>query len=121
MRFLLDEGLNPRIAGGLRERGIDAVSVYDVDRAGRRLPDAEQLTYATRQGRVLVTYNRADYQLLDGRWRAEERRHAGIVWCSEQALPRRALGDLVRALAALAASKDHPTLTDLCLPLRRVE
>ena len=36
-------------------------------------------------------------------------------------MPRRAVGDLVRALAVLAASKDYPTLTDLCLPLRRVE
>ena len=66
---------------------------------------------------MLVTYNRADYQALDAAWRIKGRQHAGILWCSERTLPRRAIGDLVRALAAIG--EEHATLEALCLPLPR--
>jgi predicted nuclease of predicted toxin-antitoxin system len=117
LRFLLDEDISYRVADGLRRRGVDAVSVYEVDRANRRIPDDEQLVYAAREGRVLVTYNRNDYQALDGQWRADGRSHAGIIWCSERTIPRRAVGDLVRALEV--ASSLYGSLESLCLPLGR--
>ena len=117
LRFLLDEDMSDRVAAGLRERGIDAVSVHEIDRANQRIPDEEQLAYAAEQGRVLVTYNRADYQALDAAWRDGGRQHAGILWCAERTLPRRAIGDLIRALAAM--SDEHATLEGLCLPLPR--
>jgi hypothetical protein len=66
---------------------------------------------------VFVTYNRADFQALDGQWRAQARRHAGILWCRERTIPRRAIGDLIRALEAVA--HEHTDLADHCLPLRR--
>ncbi|MBI3966692.1 MAG: DUF5615 family PIN-like protein [Chloroflexi bacterium] len=61
LAFLLDEDLSFRVAEGLRQRGVDAVSVHEIGRANRRIPDEEQLTYATTQGRAIVTYNRADF------------------------------------------------------------
>ena len=33
LTFLLDEDIRPHVAGGLRRRGIDAVSVHEIDRA----------------------------------------------------------------------------------------
>lgn len=117
LRFLLDEDMSDRVAAGLRARDVDAVSVHEIDRANRRIPDEEQLAFAAEQGRVLVTYNRADYQTLDAAWRIEGRQHAGILWCSERTLPRRAIGDLIRALVAMA--EEHATLEGLCLPLPR--
>jgi predicted nuclease of predicted toxin-antitoxin system len=117
LRLLLDEDISPRVADGLRRRGIDAVSVYDVGRANRRVADADQLAFAAEGGRVLVTYNRADYQALDARWRLEAREHAGILWCSERSIPRRAFGDLVRALEAMVVQ--HETLAGICLPVAR--
>ena len=117
LRFLLDEDMSDRVAIGLRARDVDAISVHEIDRANRKLPDEEQLAFAAEQGRVIVTYNRADYQALDAAWRIEGRQHAGIFWCSERTLPRRAIGDLIRALAAMA--QEQATLEGLCLPLPR--
>ncbi|MBA2447771.1 MAG: DUF5615 family PIN-like protein [Chloroflexi bacterium] len=117
LRFLLDEDLSWRVAEGLRARGVDAVSVHEIGRGNRRVPDEEQLSYATEQGRVFVTYNRADFQALDGHWRRQGRQHGGILWCLEQTIPRRAFGDLIRALEA--AAQEHPDLAGLCLPLQR--
>ncbi len=117
LRFLLDEDISQRVAEGLRARGIDAVSVQEIGRGGQGVPDEEQLAYATEQGRVLVTYNRNDFQGLDAKWREEGRQHAGILWCLEQVTLRRAIGDLIRAL--LAASREYESLDGLCLLLQR--
>jgi predicted nuclease of predicted toxin-antitoxin system len=112
-RFLLDEDLSYRVAVGLRQRDVDAISVHELGRRG--LSDEDQLVLASSEGRVLVTYNRADFQVLDGQWRLQGRRHPGILWCAERSLPRRAIGDLVRALQVAASQYD--SLEGLCLPL----
>lgn len=117
LAFFLDEDMSYRVAEGLRQRGIDAVSVYEVGRANRRLSDEEQLAFAAGEGRVLVTYNRSDYQALDAHWRAQGRTHAGILWCSERSIPRRAFGDLVRAVEAVA--QRYGSLQGICLPVPR--
>jgi predicted nuclease of predicted toxin-antitoxin system len=117
LRFLLDEDLSPKVAEAVRARGVDAVSVHEVGRANLRLPDVEQLRYAAEQERVLVTYNRADFQALDAAWRLENRDHAGILWCLERTIPRRPIGELARALEW--SSREHESLRGLCLPLQR--
>ncbi len=117
LRFLLDEDLSYRVADGLRRRGVDAISVHEIGRANRRVPDAEQLDHAATAGRVLVTYNRSDYQALDAEWASQGRTHAGILWCSERSIPRRAIGDLVRAVAAVVG--DYESLVGICMPLPR--
>ena len=117
LTFLLDEDLSYRVAEGMRQRGVDALSVHEVGRANRKVSDAEQLEYATQQGRVLVTYNRADYQALDATWRAQGRTHTGILWCVERSIPRRAIGDLVRALAEVA--RQHESFEGICMALPR--
>lgn len=118
LTFLLDEDISYRVAQGLRQREIDAISVYELGRANRRTPDEDQLALAAAQGRVLVTYNRGDYQALDATWRLRELTHAGIVWCTERSIPRRAIGDLVRAIEALG--REHDSLRGICIPLPRV-
>ncbi|MHB0874983.1 MAG: DUF5615 family PIN-like protein [Anaerolineae bacterium] len=117
LTFLLDEDISYRVAEGLRRRGVDAVSVHELGRANQGMPDEDQLAYAAAEGRVLVTYNRADYQALDASWRVTGRPHAGIVWCAERSIPRRAIGDLVRAIEALASQ--HESLEGICLALPR--
>jgi len=117
LAFLLDEDISYRVAEGLRQRRVDAVSVHEVGRANRRVSDAEQLDFAAQEGRVLVTYNRADFQALDAAWRTQERRHAGILWCDERSIARRAIGDLIRAIEEVA--HHHESLEGVCLALTR--
>lgn len=117
LRFLLDEDITDSVAVGLRARGVDAVSVHEIGRSGQRIGDDEQLAYAVEQGRVLVTYHRDDFQDIDAKWREEGRQHAGILWCLERTIRRRAAGDLIRAL--VAASREYESLEGLCLILQR--
>jgi predicted nuclease of predicted toxin-antitoxin system len=117
LKFLLDEDISYRVAEGLRLRAVDALSVHELGRLG--MSDEQHLEFATAEGRVLVTYNRADFQALDAQWWAHGRGHAGIFWCSESSLPRRAIGDLVRALEAVA--HQFESLETLCLPLTYTE
>ena len=117
LTFLIDEDLSPDVAEGLRRRGIDAVAVQDLGLANARVPDEAHLEAATAAGRAVVTYNRADFQALDAQWRLQGRDHAGILWCSERSIPRRAIGELIRALEA--ATTRYPSLNGLCLPLER--
>lgn len=119
LTFLLDEDLSHRVAAGLRQRGVDAVSVHELGRANAAVSDEAQLEAAAAAGRVLVTYNRADFQALDAAWRLRGQAHAGILWCGERTIPRRAIGELVRAIAAFGAR--HESLSDLCLPLTRAD
>jgi predicted nuclease of predicted toxin-antitoxin system len=115
LAILLDEDNSHRVAEGLRQRGIDAISVHEIGRSRRGLSDEDQLAFATQQGRVLITYNRADYQLLDWTWRLERRSHAGILWAAERSIPRRAFGDLIRAIEYVARQRD--SLAGICIPL----
>jgi hypothetical protein len=114
---MLDEDLPPSVAVGARRQGLDIVSVHEDGRAGQAISDEDQLAFAAGQGRVLVTFNRADYQALDAQWRLRDRRHAGILWCSERVIPRRAIGDLILALQAAAVR--YSSLENVCLPLAR--
>lgn len=62
------------IAEQLRLRGVDAQRPQEVGRANRKIPDLDQLTYATSMGRVLVSRDR-DFTRLHATGIA----HAGIV------------------------------------------
>lgn len=84
----LDENLTPRIARQLAKRGIDIVSVRDMGKLGDN--DANHLTAATEQGRVLVT---TDVDFL--RMASEGIEHAGIIFGAQQ---DHSLGDWVKAL-----------------------
>jgi hypothetical protein len=79
------------------------------------LADGEQLAYAIEQGRVLVTYNRGDYQILDRLYRLRGASHRGILWIPEGRVPRRSIGTLIRALLQIAEINE--SVDGLCLPL----
>lgn len=57
LRYFLDEDVirGPVVARELRARGVDATTALEMGRAGQGIPDQQQLDYATRQGRVMVT------------------------------------------------------------------
>jgi predicted nuclease of predicted toxin-antitoxin system len=80
VKFYLDEDLSPRIAESLRKKGIDALSAHDVGNV--QLSDREQLAYAAREGRCLVTRNARHFVILSQEAIAHQEPHAGILLCS---------------------------------------
>ena len=91
IRLYTDENLSPEIANQLRLRGIDAVSVRDLDLLGDS--DKNHLIQALRMGRVLVTSD-ADFLILS----ATQIEHAGIVFGKQE---DHSIGDWVKGLELL--------------------
>ena len=114
MRLLLDEMIGPRVAGELREQGLDAVGVVESTDL-RALSDAAVLEHALLERRVVVTRNVSDFARLDARWRSEGRLHSGIVMISEQAFPqnRNLVGALVMALRVASEAAARPGAGDV--------
>ena len=77
MRFLLDEGINPKVSTAADELGIDVTSVHEIRRLG--LSDWEQLLLAADDGRVLVTRNRADSLHCTAELYRAGQRHRGVL------------------------------------------
>jgi hypothetical protein len=100
VRFYLDEDLSPRIAVVSRSRGLDAVSAHEVGNHG--LTDEEQLTYAARAGRSLLTGNVRHFAALGRRAVNMAVPHAGIILCPT-GRHRRDPSGTAQALARIAA------------------
>ena len=71
----LDEHLPQILAIQLRTRGIDVITTAEAGNANQRLPDESQLTFATREHRILVTEDRDFTRLAQ-----QSTEHAGIVF-----------------------------------------
>ncbi len=84
----MDENLSPELANQLRLRGIDAVSVRDLNLLGDS--DENHLTRALEMGRVLVTSD-ADFLIMS----ATQVEHAGIIFGKQE---DHSLGDWVKGL-----------------------
>lgn len=95
----LDEDVYGGVAQGLRRRGFDVLVTIEAGRGEAN--DEEQLRFAVKQGRVLVTFNRGHFARLHAEYQAAGRRHCGIV-VSAQA----GIGPVVRALARLLSTND---------------
>jgi predicted nuclease of predicted toxin-antitoxin system len=79
LKFYLDEDLSPRIAEWLRRRDLDAVSAFEVGNV--QLSDRDQLAYATREGRCLVTRNARQFVSLSLEAVRQQKPHAGVIVC----------------------------------------
>lgn len=79
MKFYLDANLSPKIAELLRRRGFDAVSAFDLHKA--ESSDQEQLEFAARESRCLVTKNARDFIDLSEQAVRHQAPHAGIILC----------------------------------------
>ena len=77
MKLYLDEDLSPRVAELLRRREFDAFSAHEAGHPGRL--DLEQLRFATREGRCLVTRNVADFVEIVRDLVNRQESHAGII------------------------------------------
>jgi predicted nuclease of predicted toxin-antitoxin system len=79
MKLYLDEDLSPRIADRLHMMGWDAVSAIEVGNV--QCSDWEQLAYAARERRSLVTRNGRHFLVLAGDAVRRQEPHAGIIVC----------------------------------------
>ena len=91
IRFHLDEMCDPRIAFGLKQRGIDATTASTVFLLGKS--DEMHLQTAMLENRVIVTHD-ADFLRLH----AKGHQHAGIVFCHPQSYT---LGEIIRLLSLI--------------------
>ena len=80
IRLYADENVDDRIIRGLRLRGIDVATVVEAGMAGKS--DPKQLSYATRNGWVLLTSDQ-DFLNLHMQWVQESKAHAGIIYYSQ--------------------------------------
>jgi hypothetical protein len=87
IRYYTDEHVAYAVIRGLRQRGIDVLSVPEADMMGAS--DEVHLSFAYAQGRVLFTQD-ADFLRLA----ATGESHVGIVYAPQYT----SLGDIIRGL-----------------------
>jgi hypothetical protein len=92
VKVYLDENLSPAIAELLRQKGIDAISALEAGNV--QLADRDQLAYAIREGRAIVTANVVDFIAIAQEAVAANTEHAGIVL-----VPSSFRGDEFQAIA----------------------
>lgn len=97
IRFHLDENMHSAVAIGLRRRGVDVTTTAEVGLIG--YSDEEQLEFALREGRMLITQ---DNDFL--RLHAQGSLHAGIAYYKPGT---RSIGHILRSLIVIYDSMTH--------------
>ena len=83
--LFLDENMPERLVVPLRRDGVDVLTAGE---AGRKsFSDESQLEFATAMGRVLLTYDVADFVALAAIWGEAGRSHAGILLSAKKPFP----------------------------------
>jgi predicted nuclease of predicted toxin-antitoxin system len=103
VKYYLDEDLSPKIAELLRKQNIDCISAHEVGML--QASDAEQLKFAARNRRCLLTRNRDDFIRLTVQFFNEHLPHYGLL-----IIPNTIPGDQFSRIAdALACyARIHP-------------
>ena len=98
--LFLDENVDERLGSALRRYGFDVQTTQEAGRKGST--DEDQLAYAARQGRAILSHNIADFVKLHKEWMTQGKSHWGILLTSTtkfRALLRKTLNFLDRFTA----------------------
>lgn len=99
MKLYLDENISPNVASELNEKGIDALSVYDVKNRG--LSDREQFEFAQKEKRTFTTYDIVDFLEIGKEYISKGKEHYGIILVSSKTIPQGNIGKLVLSIQKL--------------------
>ncbi|MBI1821884.1 MAG: DUF5615 family PIN-like protein [Nitrospirae bacterium] len=105
LRFYLDEDVDPLLAQVLRDRNVDCISTYEVKNQG--LSDQDQLVFALRNKRTIISFNVKDFVFLAKQFAREGKSHNGIIVSDH--LPFRGL---LRRILSLMSKIDQDNLTN---------
>jgi hypothetical protein len=101
LRLYFDEdSMRHELVTALRSRGVDVTTALEDNMINR--DDDEHLDHATRQGRVLFSFNRRDFFRLHTRYLTQGKSHAGIILANQQ---QYSIGELMRRILRLSAAK----------------
>jgi hypothetical protein len=78
-RFYSNENIGLQVVAELRRLGNDVPTSLDAGKANAAVPDAEVLSFAVAESRILLSHNRRHFVRLHRR-RIQD--HAGIVVCT---------------------------------------
>ncbi|PYS48658.1 MAG: hypothetical protein DMF68_12430 [Acidobacteria bacterium] len=73
----IDEDVSVLVADLLRARGFVTITTQESEQSG--CSDLEQLEYAVREGKALLTHNRADFESLAQKYFSKGQTHHGII------------------------------------------
>lgn len=77
VRLLIDENVDANLAPELRKKGIEAISVQEINK--RSVDDETLLEYAASEGMALVTHNIRHFAALHQRFLKGDKTHYGII------------------------------------------
>jgi hypothetical protein len=104
MRFYLDEDIaSQTLIKILISAGHDVITTYEARLSGSS--DEDQLIYATKTHRIIISGNVKDFLLLNKEWISEGKSHCGIMLIQRRRNDR-ANADRILAFARLHSDKD---------------
>ncbi|HEY3568744.1 MAG TPA: DUF5615 family PIN-like protein [Thermoanaerobaculia bacterium] len=85
IELYLDEDVDVLVAELVRARGFSVTTTREAGQLGNN--DAEQLAFAARERKALVTHNRSHFESLARAYMAEGRPHSGIILATRHPAP----------------------------------
>lgn len=105
IRLYLDEDVSILVGEMIRARGFDVLTTRDAGNLAAS--DLRQLEFSIREGRVLLTHNRVDFERLALRYFEDQLTHAGMIVAF-----RRLPSDIVSRLLGIMSREDADAMVN---------